>query len=203
VTRLRLGEFTTDVTFDMPGATWDYVNAMHAEYRFHEHWPAGMLCHITGEVDQGIRSIGIWRNRELEQHYFQNVAIEVITKSIQKLGPPPIDADGENFEPRSSRITGLLASSLCNAFADIGPDLDADAINALGTTPVIACFGSSADTPTVFGLDEIPEGLIIAWTISTPEGERELQVWASAEQAPATETHKLRRISFGSSELQA
>ncbi|MBJ7354751.1 MAG: hypothetical protein JHC98_07995 [Thermoleophilaceae bacterium] len=189
--------FGTAVTFEMPGATWDYVNELHAQYRFHENWPNGMLCHITGEVDEGIRSIGLWRNRELEQEYFRRVAVEVITDSIRDLGPPPVDAEAENFEPRAASVSGVLLTELCTAFADIGEDSDGRAINALGTEPVIATLPcGDADY-----LDHAPEGLIIAWTTEGPDGCSQHQVWAASEHASGGEIHPLRRISFGLSEL--
>lgn len=182
----------------MPGATWDYVNELHAQYRFHENWPNGMLCHITGEVDEGIRSTGLWRNRELEQEYFRRVALEVITKSIHEIGPPPAEAEAENFAPRGCSISRVLITDLCSAFADIGEDLNGDAIHALGTEPVIATLRCGAAEY----LDHAPEGLILAWTTKDDEVETEHQVWASAELASGDEIHPLRRISFGASELQ-
>src|SRR4051794_39439290 len=112
----------------MPGATWEYVNELHALYRFHENWPDGMLCHITGEVGEGIRSIGLWRNRRLEQEYFVRVAVEVITDSIGEIGPPPVDAAAGNFEPRGTAISRALMTDLCEAFAGIGEDPDGSAI---------------------------------------------------------------------------
>lgn len=198
---LALSTFTTAVTFDMPGATWDYVNALHAEYHFDERWPEGMLCHITGEVDRGVRSIGLWRTQALEQEYFRKVAVEVITASIQKLGPPPGADAGENFEPRPEGITGLLATDLCESFADIGPDDDGAAIAALGTQPVIATVDTSSEQSVFAG--DLADGLIVAWTAVTSEGEVEHQVWASEDCAPAAaKSHPLKRISFGSSELR-
>lgn len=183
----------------MPGATWDYVNELHAQYHFHENWPNGMLCHITGEVDEGIRSIGLWRNRELEQEYFRSVAVEVITDSIHDLGPPPADAEAGNFEPRASSLSRVLMTDLCAAFTDIGEDADGSAINVLGTEPVIATIRCGAADY----LDHAPEGLIIAWTTEDDDCEIEHQVWASAEYASGGEIHPLKRISFGSSELLA
>lgn len=175
----------------MPGATWDYVNELHGKYRFHEVWPNGMLCHITGEVDEGIRSIGLWRSRELEQEYFLGVAVEVITDSIHDIGPPPADAAAGNFEPRASAISNVLLTDLCEDFADIGEDLDGSAINALGTEPVITIGGA----PLLAG--EEYEGLIIAWT----EDGVEHQVWTATEHALGGEVHALKRISFGAREL--
>jgi hypothetical protein len=197
----------------MPGATWDYVNEMHAQYAFHENWPEGMLCHITGEVDEGIRSIGLWTNREVEQKYFRTVALGVITDSIHELGPPPEDSGAENFEPRESAISRLLLTAACESFADIGPDNDGSAINALDTEPVIATLDSDARgfQPFAFLGDDhaVPEGLIIAWNSNGTSPAREHQVWASAEEASqhltdldqAPEIHPLKRISFGASEL--
>jgi hypothetical protein len=175
----------------MPGATWDYVNELHAQYRFHENWPNGMLCHITGEVDEGIRSIGLWRNREMEQEYFRRVALEVITDSIHDLGPPPAQAEAENFAPRATALSNVLLTDLCAAFADIGEDLDGSAINALGTEPVLAI---GAPSPLV---GDEHEGLIIAWS----EAGVDHQVWTSDELASGDEVYPLKRISFGSSEL--
>lgn len=183
----------------MPGATWEYVNELHAQYRFHENWPNGMLCHITGEVDEGIRSTGLWRNRELEQEYFRRVAMEVITNSIHEIGPPPAEAEAENFAPRDCAISRVLLTDLCSAFADIGEDHDGSAINALGTEPVIATRRCGAAEY----LDHAPDGLILAWTTSDEDGETEHQVWATAEHASGDEIHTLRRISFGSRELRA
>lgn len=201
--------FKTLVTFDMPGATWDYVNAMHKTYRFHENWPEGMLCHITGEVGSGIRSIGLWTNREIEQEFFRKVAMVIITDSIHELGPPPVETDGESFAPRDQVIERVVLTELCDAFADIGPDLDGDAIHSLGTEPVIVSFPSRAKAFRPFepfkSKDEAPEGLIIAWTTNGPEGKFDHEVWSSSEHAgepvPGSELHGLKRISFGSSEL--
>lgn len=201
--------FKTSVTFDMPGATWDYVNAMHTSYLFHENWPDGMLCHITGEVGTGIRSLGLWTNRETEQEFFRKVAMVIITDSIHELGPPPVETEAESFAPRAQTIERVVMTELCEAFADIGPDLDGSAIHTLGTDPVIVSFPSSAKRFRSFepykSTDQAPEGLIIAWTTSGPERKLDHQVWASAEHAgesvPGSEIHGLKRISFGSSEL--
>jgi hypothetical protein len=188
--------FRTAVTFEMPGATWEYVNALHAMYRFHENWPKGMLCHITGEAESGIRSIGIWRSRELEQEYFRRVAVEVITESVRVIGPPPAEAEAENFEPRACAISRVLLTDLCAAFADIGEDPDGGAIHMLGTDPVIDRGAPVLEPGTTC------EGLILAWTTSDPGGAVEHRVWTSADHALG-ESLPLRRISFGSTELPA
>jgi hypothetical protein len=204
--------FKTAVTFDMPGATWDYVNSLHALYRFHENWPYGMLCHITGEVDSGIRSVGLWLDRTTEQEYFRRVALEVITDSIHEIGPPPVDPSGNNFEPRAIEVTRVAMTDACRPFADIGSDADGSAIHVLDTEPVILSIPKAATQFRPFAAfdpeHEAPGGLIIAW--DTSDG-NEHQVWASKDHAmKALAEHKseleifpLKRISFGSSELNA
>ncbi|MGH2959920.1 MAG: hypothetical protein ACRDKE_09960 [Solirubrobacterales bacterium] len=140
----------------MPGASWEYINELHAQYRFHENWPVGMLCHITGEVDDGIRSVGLWRNRELEQEYFRSIAMDVITDSVHDLGPPSADAEAGNFEVSDLAVSRVLLTGLCAEFADIGEDADSTAINILGTEPVLATRHCGAAEY----LDHAPEGLI-------------------------------------------
>jgi hypothetical protein len=203
--------FKTLVTFDMPGATWDYVNLLHEKYKFHEQWPYGMLCHITGEIDAGISSIGLWRDRAVEQDYFRKVALGVITESINQIGPPPSDSAGGDFEPRERAMSNLVMTDLCDGFADIGEDVDGGAIHVLGTEPVLVTFPSGV--PHSRPIEQLkldgsaPVGLIIAWDSTGVEGTREHQVWSSEELAMQAVTDfepellPLKRISFGSSEL--
>lgn len=196
----------------MPGATWDYVNALHALYRFHENWPYGMLCHITGEVDSGIRSVGLWLDRDTEQEFFRKTAVEVITESVHDIGPPPADPAASNFEPWAVGVSRVVMTAACDAFADIGSDADGSAINVLGTTPVIVSVPSGETQFRPFAAfdpaHEAPGGLIIAW--DTTDG-YEHQVWASEDHArgalsstdPDLKIYPLKRISFGASELHA
>lgn len=226
----RPSDFTWAVTFDMPGLDWSYVNALHGRYRFHENWPEGMLCHFTGPVSGGIRTIGIWTNRAEEQEYFRKTAIEVITNSVRELGPPPAGDQAGDFEPDASDIHRLVLSDECTAFADIGEDADASAVHVLGTQPVTARFEYSAlDTrdydATIAKLSHgaaLPEGMLLALTELRGSALVETQVWTSEEAArdyleasyiPAMAERtqsdvrptydKLNRISFGGDALRA
>lgn len=190
----RPRDFTWAVTFDMPGLDWSYVNALHGQYRFHENWPDGMLCHFTGPVSGGIRTIGIWTNRAEEQEYFRKTAIEVITNSVRELGPPPAGDQAGDFEPDASDIHRLVLSTECEAFADIGEDADASAIGALGTQPVTARFEYSTLDPhdydaTIAQLGQdaaLPEGMLLGLTERRGRSLVETQIWKSEDVARET-----------------
>lgn len=225
----RPRDFTWSVTFDMIGLDWEWVNALHGQYRFHENWPDGMLCHFTGPVSGGVRTIGIWTDRAQEQEYFRKTAIEVITNSVRELGPPPAGDQAGDFEPVARDIHRLALTHACEAFADIGEDADASAINALGTQPVTARFEFSAldahdYDATIAQLGwgaALPEGMLLALTERRGPALIETQIWSS--EAIARETleagyipamsermnvearptyDRLNRISFGGDALR-
>ncbi len=200
--------FTLAVTFEMNGIEWEYVNQLHSHYKFHEHWPPGMLAHITSEFDGGIRSVGLWTNRRDEQTYFRQTAIPVITDSIMEMGPAVAGNQDAaiDFEPVSRTVDHLTISGLARAFADIGADEDASAVHVLGGQPVVVRVELGDATPSrVSG-----EGLIAAWSEHDEDVRIETQVWATtdhAEGAGALEAEspvsidRLKRISFGADEL--
>lgn len=207
LTPVATDRFQLGVTFEMAGIDWNYVNALHAQYKFHERWPAGMLCHITGEFDGGIRSAGLWTDVIDEQKYFRQTAVPVITDSIMAMGPAVSDEETIDFEPVSREVMHLCLTRLANSFADIGADEDASAVHALGGQPVAVRLHISEGV-TALG-DEV-DGLVVAWTERDGERPVETQVWSSADHAERagalahaglTEMNPLRRISFGPAEL--
>lgn len=189
---LTSNRFRCAVTFSLVGADWEYVNALHATYKFHESWPAGMLCHITGVVEDGVRSIGLWTERDVEQAYFRLIAAQIITDSVQTIGPPPAATDeGGDFEPTARQLIHVIASEAVHAFVDIGEDADASAVEALGTRPVaidldLRPFDDSVYEELTAALgyeDSVPEGMIVAWAEREDAGIFATQVWSSEEQA--------------------
>lgn len=128
--------FELCVTFDLIGAEWEFVNALHNAYEYEHNWPDGMLCHITSETADGIHSQGIWTNSDDEAVYFREVAVNVITKAMAELGAADGKHGAVDFEPVSRSIEQLIIGPLLDEFEDIGPDHDAQAIHRLGTDPV-------------------------------------------------------------------
>lgn len=188
----RPTRFQLAVTFDLQGATWDFINQLHAAYRFHEYWPPGMLCHITGETAQGVRSLGIWTDEHDEQAFFRDVAVKVITQSMQDLGVPEGDHGAMDFEPTARKIDNLIVGPLLEDFQDIGPDPEANAVHRLGTQPVaLDCTFTQArrqevrDAERLLDLDRVaPEGLILLLDESDEDGQiSQCQVWRSRSEA--------------------
>lgn len=224
VRAIRVTGFDLAVTFDMAGVSWDYINQLHRRYGFHERWPDGMLCHITGLSASGIISLGIWTNAADERAFFTRVASSVITDSIREQGAP-ITEDGASadFSPYARELHRLTIGSDVGSFVDIGEDADATAIGVLGSEPVtvqIDLNGVDADAfdsaMRELGYDQqIPDGLLVQ-CVELSDGQLfESQCWASEDSAraalnseylPALQTvganptasfHRLKRISFG------
>lgn len=184
--------FELCVTFDLIGADWEFVNALHSAYEFEHNWPDGMLCHITSESADGIHSQGIWTDTEAEGNYFRNVAVNVITQAMADLGPAAGKYGAVDFEPVSRRIKQLIVGPLLGEFQDIGPDHDAQAVHLLGTDPVVVTttFDDAKPTELVdasrsLGLrTAAPEGLFLLLDETGDDGvPSQSQVWRSAEEA--------------------
>jgi hypothetical protein len=202
--------FEWAVTFDLAGVEWEYLNQLHRGYAFHERWPEGMLCHITGATDDGIASLGIWTNERDEQEYFTSVATEVITKAVREQGAP-MTAQGEiaDFSPTARPIHRLMLNPAAAAFVDIGEDTDVKAIGALGGEPVsvrLEHLGLAAAEfdAAMSGLgydDELPAGLLVQ-CVELEDGKLfETQIWTDIDAARRTLDDKyLPAISAAGSE---
>lgn len=184
--------FELCVTFDMIGADWDFVNALHNAYEYEHNWPDGMLCHITSETAEGVHSQGIWTNPETEAAYFRNVVVNVITQAMADLGPAAGQYGAVDFEPVSRSIEQLIIGPLLEEFSDIGPDHDAKAIHTLGTDPVALQTSFAgvkaaelADASRSLGLRTVaPEGLLLLVDESDDSGvPHQTQVWRSVDEA--------------------
>lgn len=188
----RPKRFQLAVTFDLRGAEWEFVNKLHAVYRFHEYWPPGMLCHITGETADGVISVGVWTDEHDEQAFFRDVAVKVITQALQDFGVPAGDFGAMDFQPVSRHVDNLIVGPLLGDFQDIGPDLDASAVFRLGTQPVsLDCTFPQAhpnelcDAERQLGLHrEAPEGLLMLLDERDEEGRpKQSQIWRSRGEA--------------------
>ncbi|MFT4048698.1 MAG: hypothetical protein QM648_02535 [Solirubrobacterales bacterium] len=209
------------VTYDTPGMSWEYSNAVHESFRFHEDWPEGLLVYLLGESEAGHRSAGIWTGPQAEQAFFAKIAIDVLTDSVHELGAPASD-----FEPVGRSVNRLLLTPDCYAFADIGPDPDGASVRALGTDPATVRIDITAlDLPDHASAAEqlgSPDGLLMAMTEDEAGGAIETQVWASekaarealneiylpalagiCEREPEPAVNRLRRISFSRAELNS
>ncbi|MGH2905470.1 MAG: hypothetical protein ACRDKI_01730 [Solirubrobacterales bacterium] len=188
---IRPAGFELCVTFDLRGMDWAYVNELHHSYRFDLEWPAGMLCHFTGPNETGIVSRGIWTTREAEAEYFNNIAAEVITNSVNEIGPPQTDSGAGDFEPVPRALHRLTLGRDFAAFVGIGEDIDASAIHALGNQPVVIEFDHTGIPPGDFdmtmqqiGYDVvIPQGMIMQCVERGEEDFLETQVWSDATSA--------------------
>lgn len=194
--------FELCVTFDLIGADWEFVNALHSAYEFEHNWPDGMLCHITSESAEGIHSQGIWTDADVEAAYFRDVAVNVITQAMADLGPAAGKYGAVDFEPVARSIDQLIIGSLLSEFQDIGPDHDAQAVHRLGTDPVVVQtrFNDAkpkklADASRLVGLrTAAPEGLLMLLDETGEDGvPNQSQIWRSAEEA-----HEFWEQSFAS-----
>jgi hypothetical protein len=228
VSAVRYTRFAIAVTFEMPGVSWDYVNELHHAYRFHERWPSGMLCHITGSTDDGVTSIGIWTDVDTEAKYFGETAVNVISEFINANGPTHGDQGAMDYQPTQRSIQRLTLGPQAHMFADIGIDLDASAVGQLGGAPVAVeiklgdCSYDDYDAAmTELGYnDSLPNGLIAQLAQRNGDGLSETQIWASAEAAKNSmeseffpvirrtvpnaempEPRILKRISFSAAEM--
>lgn len=184
--------FELCVTFDLIGAEWEFVNALHNAYEYEHNWPDEMLCHITSETADGIHSQGIWTDSVAEAAYFRNVAVKVITQAMADLGPADGKYGAVDFEPVSRSIQQLIIGPLLDEFKDIGPDHDAQAIHRLGTDPVAVQTSFEGVKPTdvieasrSLGLQTAaPEGLLLLLDERDEAGEpHQTQVWRSVDEA--------------------
>ncbi len=184
--------YRLNVTFEMAGADWDFVNKLHAAYQFQDHWPQGMLCHLTGIDDGTVVSQGIWTDEIAESAFFRDVAVGVITQAMHDFGVPEGDDGAVDFEPIARNIDRLIIGQLFAEFQDIGADLDSTAIHQLGTEPVsldTAFEGVSKqqlqDATNALGLTRAaPEGLILLLNESGDDGSpHQSQFWRSIDEA--------------------
>lgn len=184
--------YRLNVTFEMAGADWDFVNKLHAAYRFQDRWPQGMLCHLTGIKDGAIVSQGIWTTEEAESAFFRDVAVGVITAAMHDIGPSEGAHGAMDFEPVARNVDRLILGPLLAKFQDIGADLDATAISCLGTDPVAldtAFHGVTKQqlSEAVHALSltrAAPEGLILLLNESGTDGvPHQSQFWRSIDEA--------------------
>jgi hypothetical protein len=216
-------DFGLGVTFDLAGAEWPQVNALHAQYEFHKHWPDGMLCHITGITTNGVLSHGVWTNERDEAAYFRDVAIPIITDAVDEIGAARGAESTWDFEPVSRALHDLTLGPGVAAFVDIGADADASAIDVLGSRPVaidldlneIADVAVERMRSQLEYDDSTPCDLIMSFEESSTDGDRlQTQIWSSADAANAflknvaiplrsdgSNLRPLKRISFGSSSM--
>jgi hypothetical protein len=153
-----------------------------------------MAMHI-GWQDEGFWShVGLWNNGETVERYFGEVAIDRISRAIQILGAIPNRDGASDVEPERYEVVNFILGPHSRKFVDIGEDREGDAVNVLGSHPLVMQLTIEGFTPVLYSelierlsyRSEIPGELIAHYVTLESDGMRIVEIWSGHGHALAT-----------------
>jgi hypothetical protein len=180
--------------YHLPGVNWDYYNTVTQLLNYTVEWPEGFAAHFAWQGEGQWRVINLWRNAELLERFFGEVAIHSISQAISLLGAVPNRDGATDVEPEHHAVERLILGPRSRAFAAIGADRDGEAIGALGGEPVaieldVSEMDANAYAKLVLKLgyaDAVPAELISHHAMPEDDGMRIFEVWSGSGHALAT-----------------
>lgn len=176
-------------SYVLPGVDWEYHEVFYRHLGLAQNWPEGLSAHASWERPDGWCSIYLWDDNLNADHYFANVGMEAVTETVRELGVAKGPSGATDVKPLRLGVHAWNLGFYAAAFSVSSDDSDGDAIDALGTRPVVVELDLPADPTAVIGAlgfdKQIPRDLIASLVSDHPVGSRLLQIWTGGEIAGA------------------
>jgi hypothetical protein len=183
--------YKVSISADLAGISPDQMTIMHVRTGLHEHWPDGLLGHVTNLTEDGAHSLVIWISEAKASEYFQHTALDMITSTVPALRSEPSGEHLGDFIFELREIHSLVLTDECRAFTDIGADLDHSSIEALGGEPIVVRLRFpetsteryDAAVESLGYRTKLPDGMILQLVETSSGTITESQCWRSEELA--------------------